>query len=92
MDKCNWCGTKKCNPSYHKLLERTLCMRCTDKLLSLINDRDVNEYWTDDFAIKEGLDKFPLPSDYVLSYFKKRLELMRPVMKLDYNYRKGYDL
>ena len=92
MIKCQYCGTEKCHPEYHEMMGRVLCMRCTDKLLSMINGRYFDELWKDDFAIKEGLDKFVLPEPYLLDYLRKRVDLMSPVMKLDYNFRKGYDL
>ena len=92
MNKCQYCGTEKCYPEYRHAIGMNLCMRCIDKLLSLINDRNVDEFWKDEYAIKEGLEKFVIPSAYEITYFKKRVELMGPVKRLDYNFRKGYDL
>jgi len=67
-------------------------MRCTDKLLSLVNYRNVNEYWDDEAAERNGYEPFEIPSRYELEYLRKRVELMRPVKTLDYNFRKGLDL
>ena len=85
--RCKHCGTTKWYNGYHMMIGKELCGRCTDKLLSLINDRDVDEFWTDSFALKEGMERFPMPSFRELQYLKKRAELMRPVMELDYKYK-----
>ena len=94
MNKCQHCKTEDLNHFVegHEMMGINLCMRCTDKLLSMINGRDVNEFWKDEYAERHGFPKFELPSPYNLEYLRKRIDLMMPVKQLDYSYRKGYDL
>ena len=49
-----FCGIKYRHQ--HRLI---LCDRCTDKLNSLMNGKDVDEYWEPEDAKKDGFPDFP---------------------------------
>lgn len=91
---CQYCGTEDKSHMImkHEMMGLTLCMRCTDKLLSVVNGRSVDELWKPIDAKRNGYPVFEFPTPYLLVYLKQRSELMNPVMRLDYNFRKGLDL
>lgn len=86
--KCPFCGTEESKYIYirhHEALGMNLCIRCIDKLLSWLNNRNIDELWTDEDARKEGYTDFPRLKlrDMNKRYYQKRIELMRQVMLLD---------
>lgn len=72
FDVCEFCGNtqvplsseelyktefaKSCNTKYYHQHKMILCDRCVDKLNSLMNGKDVDEYWEPEYAKK---DRFP---------------------------------
>lgn len=91
--KCQCCGTQQYehHVTTHELMGLDLCMRCTDKLLSLINGRDVDEFWDAEAAERNGYEPFVVPSQYVMEFLRRRVKLMSPVRQLDYNFIRGFD-
>ena len=66
--KCDHCGYIEGNLSveYYHRYGCNLCDRCIDKHNSVANGRDVDEYWTDEDAAKDGLCEFPFPTKPII--------------------------
>lgn len=66
-NQCEFCNVKVdkrheldwLDIKYRTAHNLVLCDRCIDKINSYKNGYDVDEYWTDEDAKKDGLPKFP---------------------------------
>lgn len=75
FDVCEFCGNtqvplsseelhnvkfaKSCNTKYYNQHKMILCDRCVDKLNSLMNGKDADEYWEPEDAKRDGFPDFP---------------------------------
>lgn len=66
--KCDHCGYVEGNLSvkYYHRYGCNMCDRCIDKHNSIANGRDVDEYWNDEEAARDGLCEFPLPTKPII--------------------------
>lgn len=78
---------------YHRYLDLILCDRCTDKLLSCVNGRNINEYWTDEDAEKDGFPAFPFDRlKYInVPYYMERFDLLGRILEIDREERRRRD-
>ena len=62
-NQCEFCGLiakdTMHKSKYYRNHNLVLCDRCVDKLNSAKNDRNIDEYWTNEYAIDNGFGSFP---------------------------------
>jgi len=90
--KCEFCGTTQDygHVNYHSVLNGELCIRCIDKLLSWLHGRDIDEFWIEVDAIRNGFPPFPYEKVKELDhkYFYERAELVNKIRRLDHQHRR----
>ena len=62
MNQCEFCGvveSEEIYVKYRSYFKLCLCDRCVDKLLSVANGRNVDEFWEEESASKFGYPDFP---------------------------------
>jgi len=86
FDRCEFCGNeqvplssdelykakfaKSCNTEYYHHHKLILCDRCVDKLNSLMNGRDADEYWEPQDAKRDGFPPFPYEKAKTMTWDK----------------------
>ena len=71
---CEHCGfdSQHFGIKYYHRYGMILCDRCIDKANSFSGGRDIDEYWTDEDAARDGFKPFPLPPPVIIE--KNRTE------------------
>ncbi len=72
--KCEHCGFDNQNfgIKYYHRYGIVLCDRCIDKANSFNGGRNIDEYWTNKDAARDGFKPFPMPPPIIIE--KNRIE------------------